>query len=472
MKKIFLLWLALQCSVSLVQAQYHVELKRTGAGAGTVFLLRYTHNGAAVLLDSVRANSKGAATFASKQNVLASGMYVVAAGEQEIYFLASGKPNFKLTIEADINNRQTPVYKNSKENEDFGRFFRLQNETAAQLQALQQHYAAYNKNQDSLWVMEQKINALRTQQTQQNSQIAAQNEGTLLYSMIRALQDPEVPSVEIPNNAANPDSVRWEGIVKYAKNHFFDLVDFNDNRLIYTPVLGMRLSLFFQQILRFEPAGAIIDAVNKLLAKVKNNPEMYRYVLTWLYQRYNSSPIEGHYAVGKVLTDYMADSTVVNWLTAGEEQELQKNLKRYALNPVGSIAADLVLRTPSGELKSLHCVEAPYTVLYFYNPGCHTCKETTPLVHNILQYYKDKGLKVFAVYPDREKAEWETYISENHYGDFINVWDADELAGIYEKYSLYAIPQIYVLDEHKKILHKDVSVEDLQSILFFLLGRN
>ncbi|GHT15281.1 hypothetical protein AGMMS4956_14910 [Bacteroidia bacterium] len=471
MKKYCLLLLTLLCSTSLVEAQYRVELKRAGAGEGTVFLVRHALKGAEVL-DSVRANKKGTAVFASKQNILESGMYFIAVDEQEIYFLASGKKDFQLDIETSIDNPQTLVYKKSKENEDFWRFLRSQNEIMTQVQDLQQHYAPYSQAQDSILLMEQKINALRTQQTQQNNTIAAQNEGTLLYSIIRALQDPQLPTIELPDSTSNPDSVRWDGIVRYAKNHFFDLVDFNDNRLIYTPILGMRLSVFFQQILRFEPADAIIDVVNKLLAQVKSNPDMYRYLLTWLYQRYNSSPIEGHYVVGKVLTDYMADSTLVNWLTAGEQQELQKNLQRYALNPLGSIATDLVLRTPHGELKSLHTVEAPYTVLYFYNPGCHTCQETTPLVYNIFQRYKDKGLQVFAVYTDREKAEWETYINENHYGDFINVWDADASADIYKKYSLYAIPQIYVLDEHKKILHKDVSVEDLQSILFFLLGRN
>ncbi|GHT68010.1 hypothetical protein FACS189452_06840 [Bacteroidia bacterium] len=445
-------------------AQYRINLKIDGAGDSTVYLMRYVERGIEVS-DSVRANSKGVAVFTNKTQLLTSGMYIVKAGKLEFPFLVSDPTKFELSVNGNMVDPATLRYSKSKENETFLNYLNLQITYDRKLQEIQQRGQEDEEN-EAIEVQKNKdIDSLLNEQERFVKTTVANNAGTLLASLITASQEPELPEFDAPDSP-NPDSARWRNIVNFAKKHFFDNINFNDNRLINTPVLTTRLAIFFQQILLRESASDIVKSADELLERVKNNKTMYRYVLTWLYTRYNSSPIEGHFAVGKAMTAYMADTTKADWLTPKDKQELEKNIKRYSLNPVGYIASDLLLQTPVGAHKSLHTIEAPYTLLYFFNPGCHSCQETTPQLYSLFQRYKDKGLQVFAVYPDREKEEWVKYINENKYYDFINVWDADETAKIYDKYSLHVIPQIYVLDADKKILYKDVSIEDLQNILF------
>jgi hypothetical protein len=458
-KKILLLLITLAGYSVAVQARCNVVLKMAGASDSLVSLIRYTAGGRTIF-QSKRADNKGMVVFEDQHQNLAVGMYVVAACGEEFPFLVSNNENFELTIEADSDNAENTKYGISKENEFFLKYLGYQKKYNAILQNVQSNYGRSSDNVRT--EIDGLLDTLRAEQRHFVEIITGSHPKSLLASVIMASQVPELSKAD---GTAN-DSLQWHRWIEFIKVHFFDNVDFNDNRLINTPVLSARLTTFFKEIMARAPIPDIIETANALLVQVDGNREMYQYILTWLYQTYNRSPIEGHSAVGKVMTNLMADSTKVDWLSAADKAELQKNVKRYALNPEGCIAADLVLQTPNGTSKQLHIVEAPCTLLYFFDPECQACRVITPLLYSLFLHYKEKGLQIFAVYPERNREAWVQYISDNGFGDFINVWDADGTANIHDKYSLYAIPQIYVLDESKKILHKDVSIDDLQHILF------
>jgi thiol-disulfide isomerase/thioredoxin len=466
MKKILSLICCFTFAVTFAMAQYSVEVVITGAEDSLIYLSRYMGKEKSVV-DSLRANKKGKVVFKSKNTTLEGGIYTISAGGENIEFLASGAKDFKIGISANtLNVGRSLKFINSKENDEFLKYIVQQNNFARQAQAIEQYYTQFQENQDSMLVMQRIFMVLQAEQSQFAESILKNNPGTLLASLILASKEPPFPAVDsLVGASSNPDSLYQTIVVAFAKKHFFDNINLNDERLIYSPLLDERLSLLFQQLLIYETPEEIIGVVDTLLFRAKPNKKVYRYLLTWLYDRYTESPVEGHHAVGKTLTDYMGDTTAVDWLSNYEKRVLRKNVKRYNLNPVGSIASDLMLQTPEGEPKSLHGVKAPYSILYFFNPGCGTCRMVTPVLNEIFQLFKDQGLQVFAVYPDRDSTEWTNYIEDKKLYDFINVWDPDQSANIYEKYSLHAIPQIYVLDENKKVMSKDIRVDDLHGIL-------
>ena len=419
-------------------AQYRIDIRMTGANDSLIAIVRYTAQGRTTF-QSKRADSGGNAVFEDHRQNLAAGMYVAVVCGEEFPFLVSNSGSFELTITADKNNAEALAYSRSRENEDFLKYLNYQKKYNSILQKA--HYNYQRGSSEIRAEINDLLDTLHLEQEQFAAIVTGSHPNSLLKSVITASQELD-------------------------REHYFDNVDFNDNRLINTPVLSARLTTFFKQIMARETASSITAAANVLLERAEGSREMYRYLLTWLYYAYSRSPVEGHFAAGKAMTNLMADSAKVDWLTEADKRELQTNLKRYLLNPVGSIAADLALQTMGGMPKSLHSVKASCTLLYFFNPECQACRVITPLLYALFLKYREKGLRVFAVYPERNAAMWERYIGENGFGDFINVWDANGTADIYEKYGLYAIPQIYVLDGDKKILYKDVSIDDLQNILF------
>lgn len=448
-------------------ATYKIEATIVGAEDSMVYLTRYD-GVKRVDVDSARFNKKGLATFSGK-DILPGGLYLIRAvtpDMPEVEFMVSGEDKFSIDIYANtLNIEKSLKYSKSDENNEFKKYIDFQqnlNRTAA---AIQQQYAPFQNDPDSVWSLQLKYEDLRKQQNDFADAIIAKNKGKLVSSLIKAAKEPE-PVYNIPQNSTNPDSVRWFQFLAFAKEHYFDNIDFSDVRLLNTPMYENRLGMFFQQVMIYEPASEIIKSVDLVLNKASVNKDMYKYTLTWLYDRYTDSPIEGHYAVGEYLTEIMSDEKKVDWLTDNDKVKLDRNVKKYSLNPIGSVAADLMLQTPDGEHVSLHKIKAPYTVLYFFNPGCGTCLMTTPVLHEMYEMYKDQGLQVVAIFPDKDKDAWLKYIEENGYTDWVNVWDPEGNANIYEKYSLHAIPQVYVLDADKKVMNKDVHMQDLQGILY------
>jgi len=76
-------------------------------------------------------------------------------------------------------------------------------------------------------------------------------------------------------------------------------------------------------------------------------------------------------------------------------------------------------------------------------------------------------MEVFAVYLEHDKKVWTDYIASKKL-DWINVYDPTGQEMVEEKYDIYAMPMIYVLDRDKRVIARDVSAERLSN---FILGR-
>jgi thiol-disulfide isomerase/thioredoxin len=458
------------CIAASAKAAYRIEATVEGAEKLKAYLARYwgIH---LVNIDSSKFGAKGTVVFANPEAALPGGLYVmrfsVADGgrseQKQVEFIVSGQDKFELGISANaLNIEKSLEYVKSAENEGFKKYIAVQRRVGQEIQDLQAHYRDFQNDPDSVHSIQEQYGALMNFQKQQAAVLAEAYKGTLMATLIRCAQEPEMP---LPPDASNADSVRRRQFLEFAKVHFFDNFNLADERIINTPMLENRMVVFFQQMMLREPPKDVNACINRLLDKAAQSKTVYRYVLTWLYDRYTDSPIEGHHAVGMHLCGIMSDSAKVDWLTDKERAKLKQDVKKYMLNPIGAVATDLKLQTADGEHRSLHALKAPITLLYFFNPGCGTCRMATPTLHELYGKYREQGLEVFAVFPDKDTATWKKYVEENGCTEWVNVWDAEGTADIYEKYSLHAVPQLYVLDEDKKVRCKDVYMNDLEGIL-------
>jgi peroxiredoxin len=438
------------------KAQYRIEIRQTNATDSMATMLRY-NAGMRQTFQAKRASEDGMVVFEDKQKNLPQGMYIAALSGQEYPFLVSNDAPFELTITDD---GITTNYAKSKENEDFFKYMDYQEKFNAIIQKAQLNYQRSSSDvKAEIGIL---IDTLRHEQAQFAAMIAGNHPHSLLASIIAASQTIMPPQTE----SLQDDSLQWRAELDFYKTNYFGNVNFDDNRLINTSILTALYSTFFMEILAYQPLPDIIKAANALLLRMENNHDMYKFTMTWLYKAYSDSRLQGHEAVAAAIAQIMMDSDKVNWLTDQQREQIRSHVKRYGLNPVGSIAPELSLQASDGSHASLSMLDAPCVLLYFYNPQCQVCRIVTPLLYAQFLRYKDKGLQVYAVYVGSDRDMWQDYIAQNNFGGFVNVWDNDGSGDIGAQYSLHAIPQIYVLDRSKKILHKEISIDDLQNILF------
>lgn len=133
-------------------------------------------------------------------------------------------------------------------------------------------------------------------------------------------------------------------------------------------------------------------------------------------------------------------------------------LKLALKNRVGESAADFRYTLASGASGTLRGLTAPYTLLFFNNPGCPACRQTqTEIVGSqFLGRLIDEGtLKVLALYPDEDLTAWREHAPEMP-EEWINSYDKERSIKTDELYDLKAIPTLYLLDGDKRVLLKDV----------------
>lgn len=144
---------------------------------------------------------------------------------------------------------------------------------------------------------------------------------------------------------------------------------------------------------------------------------------------------------------------------------------RYQLNiisknNVNQTAENFTYMTAHSKKTSLSAIKSNYTLLYFYNPDCPYCKDTTEKMKhsNVLKELKTvrQGLSILAICTEPTKNTWTDYILSLP-ADWINGYN-DKLP-TQQLYDLRALPSLYLLDENKKVICKDATFEQIETIL-------
>ena len=152
-------------------------------------------------------------------------------------------------------------------------------------------------------------------------------------------------------------------------------------------------------------------------------------------------------------------------------KETRMAVELFYRNQLGMPAANLYLNLPDKSSFSIYDGQAKYTVLYFYNMDCALCEAVSAQMKKIHEEFADKGVEVMAIYTGSYKANrkaWLKYIS-GHGFEWTNLIDKKDTQDMFAKYNLAAVPAIYLLDEQKCTLAKDITPKMLHEILTYLL---
>jgi thiol-disulfide isomerase/thioredoxin len=455
----FIVFLLMFCIMAPAQVKkgYEISFTLSGLTDSTIYLA-YHLGDKQYLRDSVKIDRSGNGRFSGSES-LPEGIYmIVLPGRKYFEILISEDQFFSLTCSYS-DYFKTMKFSGSEENSAFvdyqRKWVRMQDESVEINNRLQNNKA----NNDSVRIIsEVRKNQEEKMKTYLN-EVINNNKGSLLALLVKAILPIEVPPVILPPNTVNPDSVRWFRSYLYNKDHFFDNIDFSDERLLRTPILLSKLDVFFTNVV-IQLADSINKEIDRIIKKCSGNYKVFQFVSVYLFNHFRESEVMGHDAVMVKIADDIYLSGKADWTTKEWRDNLRQEVDRIRPNLIGVKGHDLVMDSYTGVFVSLYDINKDFTVLYFWEPDCGHCKESTPRLKAFYEKAKNESIEVFAVCTQPDKAKWEKFIRDNSL-TWINGWDPKRITNFDYYYNVQSTPTVYVLDKNKVIIAKKLPVESI-----------
>jgi hypothetical protein len=273
-----------------------------------------------------------------------------------------------------------------------------------------------------------------------------------------AAKPPAFQMVSIPGVLVNPAER-----ADYLVEHYWDNFDFSDTAYIHLPEITEQAFVDYIDILPYTSVDITALSIKKMLKNAEAEEKVFSY-FTKLYEKYlyePNSPMRNDEYYIPVLEALLSSPLVKEKTRPASLLELARK------NRLGEPAANFTYTLANGQKKALYDLNAPYTLLFFYNPDCHNCQEVSRQLQASLSVgalMKKGQLTVLAVYTDEDLKAWRNYIPQMPAEWIIS---HDEKRTILEKeiYDLKAIPTLYLLDSKKNVLLKDPVFGQLEDYL-------
>ena len=250
----------------------------------------------------------------------------------------------------------------------------------------------------------------------------------------------------------------------FVANHYWDHFDFRDTMYIHLPDITEQAAVNFMDLLQRIPQEEALSAVRKMAEKASVEPVVLKYFWETLYRYWHdpNSPMKNE-DMFILLCRGVEQTPQVGEFLMARAAYFRKMAEK---NRTGKTAADFAYTLASGKQGRLHGIKAELTLVFFYDPDCHTCAEIKQSMRSSqrLQELTESGrLKVLTIYPDEDVDLWREHLHEMS-EKWINGYDKGQVLNQEQLYDLSSIPSFYLLDKDKKVVLKDA---DWQQVLHF-----
>jgi hypothetical protein len=480
MKKVLFSGLLLTISIFIFAQKKPVPLQKTALGYDIKIALKpyknkyiylgYYYGKIKALADSalLDGNSKGA--FKGKQK-LNGGIYFVVSPSKAILFELLLDKQQQFAIEADSAGLPLAVkFIGSSENTLFQNYTGFTATKGKKMTDLYAQLSQAKTNADSIGITAQ-LRLYNQQLLNYRDSLGNKNPSTLLAALFRALKEPMVPPAE-KHPGGKYDSLF---ALNYFKQQYWNGISFTDERLLRTPIFEQRLDKYYKDLVVPDP-DSIKKEADIMLLNSRPNKEMFKYILTYLVQKYIKPEYMGQDAVFVHLFEkYINENAQVDWFTDAYKKYMFERAYSLMANLIGNPAQNLEMVDTLEKPRPLYGVEAPFTIICFWDATCSHCKEVVPKVDSFFQNkWKQNGIAVYGVMVDGGKEGWLNYIRENNLKDWVHVYqtsqqkEAESKAGkpsYKQLYDVYQTPILYLLDKDKRIIAKKLTYSQIDEVL-------
>jgi peroxiredoxin len=470
-KRFSQLALSVLCTLAVTNAAiakngYRIQLKLTDVKDSIVYMAHYYGKPLPTIYksDSAYFDKNGLAVFESKEEVT-GGIYMMLLSDRKTYFEFLLNNGDEFSITTAVKDLPDGIkYKNSPENEQFLDYIKFLKGFGKKQMEYQEEIAKAKTTEDTT-AIQQKYAGVSKTLTDYRKNFTDKHPGTLLTNIFNSMEQPTVPENVQKKPDGTSDSM---ATYLYYKNHYWDKFNFQDDRLINTPIYDSKLEEYMNKLV-YPYEDSMIKESDILLAKARGTKDMFKYTLWWLTRNAEQSKIMGMDAVFVYLVENYYMKGDAFWL---DNETLEKYIDRahkIAPNVIGNVAPEIKLPDMNGKQHSLHDLKAKYTLLLFWSPECGHCLKEVPQIDSVYRAeLKAKGVKVYAVRTEGDEKKWSEIIEKDKLSDWVHVYDPEHTSRFRADYDIYSTPVIYLLDEKKIIRGKRLDHSNLSSLIDML----
>ena len=464
---------------------YDIKIKINGLAEKQVILGHYLSK-SMYPDDTTFLDNKGNGVLAGKK-ALPGGMYLIYLPNSRYFEIIMGDDQ-TFSIEVDTTDfLNTLTIKGSEENQLFLDFQKYMVTLRKQADSLTQLL----KNQPDEQMKKQlteKLKKYNDDRIARIEKIRKDHPAMFVSAFLNATLDITVPDPPRDEKGNIKDST-WQ--YYYYRNHYFDNFSLSDPRMLRTPLYEDKIMTYLTKIVPQVP-DSLIPQVDFLIEKARADSNIFRYMLITLFNYYLKSNIMGMDAVQVHIGEkyYLHESW---WSDEKFLADLKDRIEKTKPLLIGQVAPEIELMSVPAEhfrkaqadtaLRkfphvgtrfNLSQIKAKYTVLVFWEADCGHCKVIVPELYQIyqksLQNLDVKILAISTLFGEEGKVKWVNFVNENGLYDWINAWNPYSY-DFKLKYDVMTTPQIFLLDENKKIFAKKIGPEQVEEILLSLFKK-
>jgi thiol-disulfide isomerase/thioredoxin len=458
---LFLLMLSL--ANSLFSQGHKIEVHLSHYDNDTLLLGFYMGN-KQYIQDTAYSLDQRYFVFENPDKPLKPGMYllVVKPSNKFFQFLVSDETHQHFDIFVDLKEEfPIPSSKRNLENKAFAEYILAITKNKRAIEPLQESLKEMDPSHPERDGIVKKIEAYDKEIKSLQEKITYDFPNGLLTAIIHANREIEIPDFE-SQDAESVDRLKFN----YYRNHYFDFIDLEDVRLLYSPILFSKVNAFIEKFTPQHP-DSIALALDKILTKMEPSEEVFKYFLQFYLSQYANSKFVGFDAIYVHLIDRYYATGKAHWV---EEENLAKMIKSAnELRPtlLGKIAPDIRVRTRENKQVNLHALEAEYTVLIFWAPDCGHCKKAMPKLKEFYQVYANTGVELvaFCTKSASKVQECWDFIDKNDLNDWLNWVDPYVQSNYSVLYNVKNTPKVFVIDQDKTIVSKGIGTEQIAEVI-------
>lgn len=444
------------------ESGYEIKIKVDGINDGdTIYLANYFGK---KLYYADTAYSKGTDILFVGDS-LKGGKYAVVLPGVKFFEIIVAED--KIDLETDANNFIDKMVVNvSEENRVFYDYVFFLRDKRTSMKPIEEELKAFEGSDEEKEILIEKMKGVNKDVIAEQERIVSEYSDLLVAKYIYMSMSVDIPPAPTDEEGNITDSTFQR---YFYVSHFFDHFDFKDDRIVRDPIFENKMNEFFKKVV-FPSPDSINIQVDKLVGQTNGNGDIFKFIVHYAAAMFEREKVMGmdavfvhtvekYYMTGKA---YWADSTVTATMTE-RAMKLKPTL-------IGQKAPYLnLLDTTETKRISLYNLDAKFTILYFWDSGCGHCKKTTPIILDLYHNLKDSGVEVYSVGTELENDNWRKFIRENGL-DFINVSDSPDHPDYFRTmYDIFSTPRIFILDKDKKIIAKQLSVEQIEDFIMYRL---
>lgn len=463
MRTSFVFLLVLSSLYVFGQEGYKIDFKIKGLKDTSIYLGYYLQEQTFVK-DTTHVARDGSFTFKGAK-ALPHGVYFLVLDKTSIFQMVVGHDQHFTMETSTVDYIGNMVVKGDEDNRLFFENIRFERESQKQVEPFIKVLQDSTLGEEEKKTARDNVNNISKKVMAYRQNIIDKYPATVTARILNMNRPVEIPDPPKKANGNIDSTFQF----RYYRQHYFDHFPLGDEVMLRTSKVfyGEKVKDYLDKLIVQHP-DSINKAIDQLVTIAKKNQNTYKYLVWNCLRDYQTPEIMGLDQVYVHLVDkYIASGEMDYWLDKKTVQNMKDYAGKIRRAPIGSIAANMIMRDENLQPRSMHDIKNKYTILFFFKPTCGHCREEAPKLVDLYKRSKKKlDFEVFAVATDTSMKEMKDFIKE-----FQTPWITVNGPRSYikthfsELYYAEMTPTIYITDEKKKIIARRLGVEQIEDFL-------